>query len=59
MLGRILVAKALDEARDDGLPLAHSTQYHIRVINLSVGALARLPYRADPLAAAVEIAWDR
>ncbi|TME93486.1 MAG: hypothetical protein E6I52_24290 [Chloroflexi bacterium] len=39
--------------------LAHSAQYHIRVINLSVGAPARLAYRADPLAAAVEIAWDR
>src|SRR5882672_211913 len=39
--------------------LAHRTAYNIRVINLSFGAPARLPYRADPMSAAVEIAWRR
>jgi len=33
--------------------------YNIRVINLSFGAPATLPYRADPMSAAVEIAWRR
>jgi serine protease AprX len=39
--------------------LAHRTAYNIRVINLSFGAPAKLPYRADPMSAAVEIAWRR
>ena len=39
--------------------LAHRTAYNIRVINLSFGAPANLPYRADPMSAAVEIAWRR
>jgi serine protease AprX len=39
--------------------LAHRTIYNIRVINLSFGARAHLSYRADPLSAAVEIAWRR
>jgi len=39
--------------------LAHRTAYNIRVINLSFGAPASLPYRADPMSAAVEIAWRR
>jgi serine protease AprX len=39
--------------------LAHRTVYNIRVINLSFGAPAHLSYRADPLSAAVEIAWRR
>jgi len=39
--------------------LAHRTAYNIRVINLSFGAPATLPYRADPMSAAVEIAWRR
>jgi len=39
--------------------LAHRTQYNIRFINLSLGMPARLPYAADPLCAAVEIAWQR
>jgi serine protease AprX len=39
--------------------LAHRGIYNIRVINLSFGAPARLSYRADPLSAAVEIAWRR
>ena len=37
--------------------LAHRNTYGIRVINMSFGAPARTSYRADPLAAAVEIAW--
>src|SRR6266513_3011215 len=39
--------------------LAHRTAYNIRVINLSFGAPANLPYRVDPMSAAVEIAWRR
>src|SRR3989442_6306631 len=39
--------------------LAHRAVYNIRVINLSFGAPARLPYRLDPMSAAVEIAWRR
>ena len=39
--------------------IAHRTVYNIRVINLSFGARANLSYRADPMAAAVEIAWRR
>src|SRR3989441_366862 len=39
--------------------LAHRAAYNIRVINLSFGARADLSYRADPMAAAVEIAWRR
>ncbi|MDQ3702840.1 MAG: S8 family serine peptidase, partial [Chloroflexota bacterium] len=37
--------------------LAHRVQYNIRVINLSLGAPPSTPYRLDPLAAAVEVAW--
>jgi len=39
--------------------LANRTAYNIRVINLSFGAPANLPYRVDPMSAAVEIAWRR
>jgi serine protease AprX len=39
--------------------IAHRTVYNIRVINLSFGARAPLPYRLDPMSAAVEIAWRR
>ncbi len=39
--------------------LAHRAAHNIRVINLSFGAPARLPYRLDPMSAAVEIAWRR
>jgi serine protease AprX len=39
--------------------LAHRAVYNIRVINLSFGAPASLSYRADPMSAAVEIAWRR
>ena len=37
--------------------LAHRAVYNIRVINLSFGARTSLSYRADPMSAAVEIAW--
>ena len=37
--------------------LAHRAQYNIRLINLSLGMPARLPYQLDPLSAAAEIAW--
>ena len=39
--------------------LAHSAQYNIRVINLSLGAPPAPTYRADLLSGAVEIAWKR
>src|SRR6266481_3394036 len=39
--------------------LAHRAAYNIRIINLSFGAPANLPYRVDPMSAAVEIAWRR
>src|SRR5258706_466259 len=39
--------------------LANRTAYNIRVINPSFGAPANLPYRVDPMSAAVEIAWRR
>src|SRR5213083_1066299 len=39
--------------------LAHRAAHNIRIINLSFGAPARLPYRLDPMSAAVEIAWRR
>jgi len=35
--------------------ISHRQQYHIRVLNMSLGAPARASYRADPLAAAVEM----
>ena len=39
--------------------LAHRAAYNIRVLNLSFGAPSTLSYLADPLSAAVEIAWRR
>ena len=39
--------------------LAHRAAYNIRVVNLSFGARTSLSYRADPMSAAVEIAWRR
>jgi serine protease AprX len=39
--------------------LAHRNQYNIRLINLSLGMPALPSYRANPLDAAVEIAWLR
>jgi len=39
--------------------LDHRLQYHIRVLNLSLGAPARSSYLLDPLAAAAELAWLR
>ena len=38
--------------------LAHRETYGIRVINMSLGAPAWTSYRADPLAGAVEAAWN-
>jgi len=38
--------------------VAHRAAYNIRVMNLSFGAPASSSYRTDPLAAAVEIAWQ-
>ena len=35
----------------------HRADYGIRVVNLSLGAATALPYRIDPLDAAVEAAW--
>jgi serine protease AprX len=35
----------------------HGAAYGIRVVNLSLGSLLALPYRIDPLNAAVEAAW--
>jgi serine protease AprX len=35
----------------------HRADYGIRVVNLSLGAATALPYRVDPLDAAVEAAW--
>src|SRR2546430_471568 len=39
--------------------LAHRTAYNIRLINLSLGMPALPSYKANPLDAAVEIAWMR
>lgn len=39
--------------------VAHRARYNIRVVNLSLGMPARTSYRLDPLAAAVELAWQR
>ena len=39
--------------------LEHRNAYNIRVINLAFSARAPVSYRADPLSAAVEIAWRR
>src|SRR4029453_2547201 len=39
--------------------LDHRAQYNIRLINLSLGMPALPSYRANPLDAAVEIAWLR
>jgi serine protease AprX len=39
--------------------LSHRLQYHIRVLNMSLGAQVPGSYRLDPLSAAVEMAWLR
>jgi serine protease AprX len=36
----------------------HGAAYGIRVVNLSLGSSVALPYRTDPLNAAVEAAWN-
>ena len=38
--------------------IAHRQAYGIRVLNMSFGAPANTSYRTDPLAAAVELAWN-
>ncbi|HEY3060636.1 MAG TPA: S8 family peptidase, partial [Chloroflexota bacterium] len=42
-----------------GWALDHRQQYNIRVLNLSFGAPPLASYRADPMTAALEIAWKR
>jgi serine protease AprX len=37
----------------------HGADYGVRVVNLSLGSSLALPYRLDPLDAAVEAAWFR
>ena len=37
--------------------VAHKSQYHIKVLNLSIGANVAAPVEYDPIAAAVEFAW--
>ena len=37
--------------------VAHKNQYHIKVLNLSLGANAAAPVEYDPIASAVEFAW--
>jgi serine protease AprX len=59
VLGRLGSGRISSVIRGIEWVLAHRTVYNIRVINLSFGARANLSYRADPMAAAVEIAWRR
>src|SRR5207247_3761247 len=59
VLGRTGSGRISSVVRGIEWVLAHRTAYNIRVINLSFGAHADLSYRADPMAAAVEIAWRR
>jgi serine protease AprX len=40
-----------------GWAVVHQGDYNIRVLNLSVGVDPSVPYRQDPLSAAVQIAW--
>jgi len=42
-----------------GWAIDHRQQYNIRVLNLSFGAPALPSYQADPMAAAIEMAWRR
>jgi serine protease AprX len=37
--------------------VVHKNQYHIKVINLSIGSNVATPVEYDPIAAAVEFAW--
>jgi serine protease AprX len=59
VLGRTGSGRISSVVRGIEWVLAHRSVYNIRVINLSFGARAHLSYRADPLSAAVEIAWRR
>jgi serine protease AprX len=59
VLGRTGSGRISSVVRGIEWVLAHRAVYNIRVINLSFGARSRLSYRADPLSAAVEIAWRR
>jgi len=59
VLGRTGSGRISSVVRGIEWVLAHRSAYNIRVINLSFGAPAHLSYRADPLSAAVEIAWRR
>ena len=40
-----------------GWAVEHADDYNLRVLNLSLGADAPMAWRADPLSAAVEMAW--
>jgi serine protease AprX len=59
VLGRTGSGRISSVVRGIEWVLAHRTAYNIRVMNLSFGAPANLSYRADPMSAAVEIAWRR
>ena len=59
VLGRTGSGRISSVVRGIEWVLAHRALYNIRVINLSFGAPAALSYRADPMSAAVEIAWRR
>jgi serine protease AprX len=59
VLGRTGSGRISSVVRGIEWVLAHRAVYNIRVINLSFGAPANLSYRADPMSAAVEIAWRR
>ena len=59
VLGRTGSGRVSSVVRGIEWALAHRAAYNIRVINLSFGARTPLSYRADPLSAAVEIAWRR
>ena len=59
VLGRTGSGRVSSVVRGIEWAIAHRAAYNIRVLNLSFGARATLPYRADPLSAAVEIAWRR
>jgi serine protease AprX len=59
VLGRTGSGRISSVIRGIEWTLAHRAAYNIRVINLSFGARNTLSYRADPLSAAVEIAWRR
>jgi serine protease AprX len=59
VLGRNGAGRISSVVRGIEWALAHRTVYNIRLINLSLGMPALPSYRANPLDAAVEIAWLR